>query len=222
MLKILTISLLLYPWGISFGVGQLLVAPASTTVTFPNERNITVKNIGDAPMYINISLHQIENPGITPEKKIPISALADPIIIASPTKVSLGAGQSRNIKLTALKSPLKEQAYRLYVIPVSSFSVTDTDADKRISAPTVVSVGYGVLVRVLPSGSLTSELVYECQSKGIRLSNTGNSRADLSNISFGIGKKLDRIGVYPSTPIIIPHKNLTAKFKGEDYAISCE
>ncbi|EKT61998.1 hypothetical protein [Providencia burhodogranariea] len=222
MLKILTISLLLCPWSISFGAGQLLVAPASTTITFPNERNITVKNTGDAPMYINISLHKIENPGVTPEKKIPISALADPMIIASPTKVSLGAGQSRSIKLTALKAPLKEQAYRLYVIPVSSFSVTDSDADKRISAPTVVSVGYGVLVRALPSGSLTSELVYECQSEGIRLSNTGNSRADLSNISFGVGKMLDRIGIYPSTPVIIPHKSLTAKFKGEDYSISCK
>lgn len=222
MLKILMISLLLCPWGISFGAGQLLVAPASTTVTFPNERNITVKNTGDAPMYINISLHKIDNPGITPEKKIPISDLADPVVIASPTKVSLGAGQSRSIKLTALKAPLREQAYRLYVIPVSSFSVTDTEADKRISAPTVVSVGYGVLVRVLPSGSLTSDLVYECQSAGIRLSNTGNSRADLSNVSFGVGKMLDRIGIYPSTPIIIPHKNLTAKFKGEDYSISCK
>lgn len=222
MFKILTISLLLIPLSISFGAGQLLVAPASTTITFPNERNITVKNTGDAPMYINISLHQIENPGITPEKKTPISALADPMIIASPTKVSLGAGQSRSIKLVALKAPLKEEAYRLYVIPVSSFSVTDAEANKKISAPTVVSVGYGVLVRVLPTGSLTSELVHECKSEGIRLSNTGNTRADLSNVSFNAGKTIDRIGIYPSTPIVIPHKNLTAKFKGEDYAISCK
>ncbi|MGJ3355350.1 hypothetical protein [Providencia sp. Je.9.19] len=225
MLRLFLLCILLIQFGNAWAVGQLLVTPASTTVVSKQSRIITIKNTGDAPIYVNVSLFHVENPGLTPEIKTSIQEMLEPNIIASPTKISLGPGQSREVKLVGLNAPVKETVYRLYVLPVSSFNVIGgKEANKKISAPTVISVGYGVLVRVLPDGEVHQELTYECKSDGMLLINNGNTRADLMNVTTDDSKQkaISRLSVYPSTPVHFSYKSFVAKFKGKEFSASCK
>ena len=70
--------------------GELMVMPATLKVYNNHEHTVNVKNLGDAPLYLSISLQKVMNPGESPEKKQPISALTHPGMLASPDKLTLG------------------------------------------------------------------------------------------------------------------------------------
>ena len=79
--------------------GELMVMPATLKVYNNHEHTVNVKNLGDAPLYLSMSLQKVLYPGVSPEKKQPISALAHPEMLASPDKITLGPGQSRAVSL---------------------------------------------------------------------------------------------------------------------------
>lgn len=205
----------------SWGTGNLFVMPITTEIAYPKEKSITVKNTGDSPLYIDLSLYKVENPGNNPEKKHLVTELKAPKIIASPTKVSLGAGQSRKIKLVTLAPVSQEEVYRLYVIPVSSITTKDNGLSDKISTPTVLSIGYGVLIRILPEKNLHSEIEYTCSTEGITLKNTGNIRAELDNVILDDKLRKNKMSIYPLSPITLNYKKMTAKYKDKDYSINC-
>ena len=55
--------------------GELMVLPATTKLFNAHEQKVTVKNMGDAPLYLNVSVRKVTNPGMTPEKKVDLGDL---------------------------------------------------------------------------------------------------------------------------------------------------
>lgn len=197
--------------------GQLMVMPATTRVFNNHEQNVTVKNMGDAPLYLSISLQKVMNPGLVPETKVPLGELEHPGMLASPEKLTLGPGQSRKVSLKSLFEPEAEGLYRLYIVPVRSLKVDDAPKDK-ITAPMSVAIGYGVLVRHMPPPEKQrSGWSHSCDKSGITLVNTGNVRHVLSDV----GKAGETVGLFPGTPQHFPGKTLSLHDKDQARTLDC-
>ncbi|KER74464.1 pilus assembly protein [Burkholderia cepacia] len=201
--------------------GELMVMPASTRVYATHDQKVTVRNMGDAPLYLSISLQKVMNPGLMPEKKVDLGQLDNPGVIASPDKLTLGAGQSRQIELRSLLEPAQEELYRLYVIPVRSLKVDDAPKDK-ISAPMSVAIGYGVLVRHLPPpGKLRVSWTHRCDDGGITLEATGNVRALFSDLSYDGAKQPQTVAVFPGTPQHFSTRRMTLRVDDASKTLEC-
>ncbi|MBN3787644.1 pilus assembly protein [Burkholderia sp. Ac-20353] len=201
--------------------GELMVMPASTRVYSTHEQKVTVKNMGDAPLYLNIGLQKVMNPGMTPEKKVDIGQLDNPGLIASPDKLTLGPSQTRQIVLKSLMEPGQEELYRLYIVPVKSLKVDDAPQDK-ITAPMSVAIGYGVLVRHLPPpGKLRAGWAHRCENGGITLESTGNVRAVLSEVMYDGAKQPQTIAVFPGAPQHFATKRMTLNVNDQKKTLEC-
>ncbi|WP_157655942.1 pilus assembly protein [Burkholderia ubonensis] len=201
--------------------GELMVMPATTKLFNAHEQKVTVKNMGDAPLYLNISVQKVENPGMTPEKKIDLGDLAHPGMLASPDKLTLGAGQTRTVVLKSLAEPEQEALYRLYIVPVRSLKVDDAPKDK-ITAPMSVAIGYGVLVRHMPPpGKQRSGWTHRCERDGLTLENTGNIRQVLSEVTTGKGALPQTVAVFPGTPQHFATKRMSLRADGEPVVLEC-
>jgi len=197
--------------------GELMVMPATTRVFNNHEQTVTVKNMGDEPLYLSISLQKVMNPGLTPEKKVPLGELERPGILPSPEKLTLGPGQSRRVSLKSLFEPAEEALYRLYIVPVRSLKVDDAPKDK-ISAPMSVSIGYGVLVRHMPPPD--KQRVgwnHRCGAGVITLVNTGNVRQLLSDV----GKPGETVALFPAAPQQFSGKHLSLRDKNRVETLDC-
>ena len=86
------------------------------------------------------------NPGIEPERKVPLSEIERGP--AGPSRPLVGGLQSRKIAQVVGRASA-EALYRLYVIPAKVMQVEQAPQDK-ITAPMSVAIGYGVLVRHMP------------------------------------------------------------------------
>ncbi|MBK5408893.1 hypothetical protein JFU58_10115 [Pseudomonas sp. TH34] len=187
--------------------GQLMVMPATTRVFNAHEQTVTVKNMGDAPLYLSISLQKVMNPGLVPETKVDLGQLEHPGVLASPERLTLGPGQSRKVGLKSLFEPVDEELYRLYIVPVRSLKVDDAPKDK-ISAPMSVAIGYGVLIRHMPPpDKQRSGWSHSCDTSGITLVNTGNVRYVLSEV----GKRAETVALFPGTSQHFPGKTLSLR-----------
>ena len=181
--------------------GELMVMPATLKVYNNHEHSVNVKNLGDEPLYLSISLQKVMNPGISPEIKQPLSALTHPGMLASPDKLTLGPGQSRAINLKSLVEPEAETLYRLYIVPVRSMQVEQAPEDK-ITAPMSVAIGYGVLVRHMPPpAKQQTGWTHRCTGDGVTLENTGNISLQLSELeSVGSKQPKTKVALFPGTP----------------------
>lgn len=178
--------------------GELMVMPARLKVFDGHEYGVTLKNLGDAPLYLSISLMKVKNPGLSPEDKIPLSELEHPGLLASADKLTLGPGQSRVVNLKSLSVPAVEDMYRLYVVPVKAMQVESAPQDK-ITAPMSVSVGYGVLIHHMPPpAQQRSAWSYRCEGTGVTLENTGNVHLVLEDIASPDRKQeQNRVVLFP-------------------------
>jgi hypothetical protein len=202
--------------------GELMVLPAATRVYSTHDQKVTVKNMGDAPLYLSISLQKVMNPGVTPEQKVDLGQLDNPTMIASPDKLTLGPGQSRQIDVKSLSEPEREELFRLYVVPVRSLTVDDAPKDK-ISAPMSVSIGYGVLVRHLPPpGKLHMSWAHRCEDGGITLEATGNVRTLFSEVVHDGTKTPQTIAVFPGTTQHFATKRMTVSVNDEQKTLVCQ
>lgn len=196
--KILLSLLMLGP-SLALAEGELMVMPASLKVYNNHDHVVNVRNVGDAPLYLSITLQQVMNPGIEPEKKLPLSQIERPGMLASPDKLTLGPGQSRAISLKSLAEPAVEALYRLYIVPVRSMQVENAPENK-ITAPMSVSVGYGVLIRHMPPPALQrSGWTHRCEAGGVTLENTGNVREVLSDVAAGSAQVKNKVALFPGT-----------------------
>ncbi|MBN3794103.1 pilus assembly protein [Burkholderia sp. Ac-20392] len=201
--------------------GELMVIPASTRVYGSHEQKVTVKNMGDAPLYLNIALQKVMNPGMTPEKKVELGQLDNPGLIVNPDKLTLGPSQSRQIVLRSLMEPSQEELYRLYIVPVRSLKVDDAPHDK-ITAPMSVAIGYGVLVRHMPPVSeIRTGWTHRCEDGGITLETTGNVRAVLSNVSYDGVQQPQTVAVFPGVPQHFMTKRMTLRANDEQRTLVC-
>ncbi|MFJ2362206.1 hypothetical protein ACIPIN_00545 [Pseudomonas sp. NPDC087697] len=211
------IGLLLLACGSAQAEGELMVMPATTRVFNNHEQKVTVRNMGDAPLYLSISLQKVMNPGLVPETKVPLGELEHPGMLASPERLTLGPGQSRKVSLKSLFEPVEEELYRLYIVPVRSLKVDDAPNDK-ISAPMSVSIGYGVLVRHMPAPDKQhTGWSHSCDVSGITLTNTGNVRHVLSDV----GKIGETVALFPGTPHQFPGKSLSLRDNDQARTLDC-
>ncbi|MBR7945635.1 pilus assembly protein [Burkholderia cenocepacia] len=201
--------------------GELMVLPATTKLFNAHEQKVTVKNMGDAPLYLNVSVLKVTNPGVTPEKKVELGDLERPGMLASPDKVTLGPGQTRAIVLKSLVEPEQEALYRLYIVPVRSFKVDDAPQDK-ITAPMSVAIGYGVLVRHMPPpGKQRSGWTHRCERGGVTLENTGNVREIFNDVTVDKTTPAQTIAVFPGTPQHFATKRLSLRVGDKPMTLEC-
>ncbi|WET16398.1 pilus assembly protein [Yersinia intermedia] len=202
---------------------QLMVTPISIKVFNQHEQRISVRNTGDAPLYLSISLAKVDNPGEAQERKTLISQLQHPELMATPNKLTLGPNQSRDILLTSLQEPANETVYRLYVVPVKSLEFSGTTDDK-ITAPVTLSVGYGVLIRHLPApANQRTALEHRCGANEITLINGGNTRLLLSQIKAASANNAltDVLALFPGTPQTLKTRQFSAVLDGKPVEITC-
>lgn len=211
------IGLLLLTCGSAQAEGELMVMPATTRVFNNHEQKVTVKNMGDAPLYLSISLQKVMNPGLVPETKVPLGELEHPGMLASPERLTLGPGQTRKVSLKSLFEPVEEELYRLYIVPVRSLKVDDAPKDK-ITAPMSVSIGYGVLVRHMPAPDKQHiGWSHRCDAGAITLVNTGNVRHVLSDV----GKIGETVALFPGIPQHFPGKSLSLRDNDQARTLDC-
>jgi len=201
--------------------GELMVIPATTKVFNAHEQKVTVKNMGDAPLYLKITVQKVMNPGMAPEKKVNLGELDHPGLIASPDRLTLGPGQTRAIVLKSLVEPEQEALYRLYIVPVRSLKVDDAPQDK-MTAPMSVAIGYGVLVRHMPPpGKQKSGWTYRCDGDGLTLENTGNIRQIFTDVVYDKAKPAQTLAVFPGTPQHFATRHMTLSVDGEPVTLDC-
>lgn len=206
---------------IAHAEGELMVMPATTKVFNAHEQKVTVRNLGDAPLYLNIGVQKVVNPGMTPEKKVDLGDLDHPGMLASPDKLTLGPGQTRSIVLKSLAEPESEEVYRLYIVPVRSLKVDDAPQD-RITAPMSVAIGYGVLVRHMPRpDKQRSGWTHRCENDGLTLENTGNIREVFTDVVYDSSKPAQTLAVFPGTPQRFATRHMTLRVDDKPITLDC-
>ncbi|MGS0895683.1 pilus assembly protein [Burkholderia stagnalis] len=201
--------------------GELMVMPATTKLFNAHEQKVTVRNMGDAPLYLNVSVQKVTNPGATPEKKVDLGDLERPGLLASPDKVTLGPGQTRAVVLKSLAEPEREALYRLYIVPVRSFKVDDAPQDK-ITAPMSVAIGYGVLVRHMPPpGKQQSGWTHRCERDGVTLENTGNIRQIFNDVMVDKSASPQTVAVFPGTPQHFATRRMSLRVDEKPVTLEC-
>ncbi|WP_422526643.1 pilus assembly protein [Serratia fonticola] len=222
----LLLSLLTSLSGLSLNASagpQLMVTPISLKVFNQHEHRVSIRNTGDAPLYLSISLVKVDNPGLAQEHKTPISQLPHPELMATPNKLTLGPNQSRDILLTSLQEPANETVYRLYVVPVKSLEISGAP-DNKITAPMTISVGYGVLIRHLPAPSNQRKaLEHRCGNNEIILLNSGNTRQLLLQVKTALANNatIDVLALFPGTPHVLKTRQLSAYLDDKRVEIKC-
>lgn len=222
-LRTILLSLMVLGPSLAHAEGELMVMPASLKVYNNHDHVVTVRNVGDAPLYLAITLQKVINPGIEPEQKLALSQIDHPGMLASPDKLSLGPGQSRAISLKSLAEPAVEALYRLYILPVRSMQVEDAPKGK-ITAPMSVSVGYGVLIRHMPPPALQrTGLTHRCDAGGVTLENTGNVRMVLSDVAVaGSSQIKNKVALFPGTPQLFAGKRLSFVIDDASQTLDCD
>lgn len=158
---------------------------------------VQIVNRGDRIEYVSISLERLLNPGVelADEKLESVGDAPQPALYASPFRVTLAPGQTKNITLKPIRSVETETVYRLYVRPVVKML---SDGQQRVAGTVVVNLAFKGLVRQLPDkGRALAEMA--CDEHGARVTATGNVRYSVSGAIVD-GRKLDDFNVYPGTP----------------------
>lgn len=203
--------------------GQLMVMPARSIIEGMQSRSVQVSNLGNKPLYLNVTLNKIENPGQTPEKKISIGDIEKPEIMTNVAKITLGPGQRREINLVPLKEPLQENLYRLYIVPVSSMKIIGRDEKNKIDAPVTFGVGYGVLIHHMPlSTKQNTKFSFKCIADGITLTADGNISSKLINVESLPAKSVPaEFKVFPGTPRTFKAVMIKGNENGRSFVASC-
>ncbi|WP_070106709.1 pilus assembly protein [Burkholderia plantarii] len=206
---------------VALAEGELMVMPATTKVFNGHDQQVTVKNMGDGPLYLKISVLKVMNPGLTPEKKVSLGDVEHPGIIASPDKLTLGPGQMRDVVLKSLFAPKQEELYRLYIVPVRSLKIDAAPANK-ITVPVSVAIGYGVLVRHMPPpGVQRRGWTHRCEGDGMTLENTGNVREVFTHVVYDGTRSAQTIAVFPGTPQHFATKRMSLDIDDKTTKLEC-
>ncbi|AAM84020.1 putative exported protein [Yersinia pestis biovar Microtus str. 91001] len=222
--SILSIALLLAPGSATHG--QLLATPTRIAVEAQElKRTVQVYNSGDTPLYLDITLQRVDNPGVNPERKTPISEISQPEMIFNPNRITLGPRQKRDITLIPLKSPVQETLYRLYINPVLNIKAVGDGEDKsKVHAPMTISIGYGVLIHHLPpAAAQTRHWQHQCSTTGeLTLTATGTVHSKFKQLESGGNAALaDSLNLYPGTALTLPVKQLNGEVDGEKFSLRC-
>lgn len=112
-------------------------------------QELYAENIGDTPLYLDISQHLLLNPGQAPEHLEPIQEVKRPALLVTPGRLVLAPGQKQRMVIKEIEPPSQTQIWRVTFRPRERLVI---DAG-RASAPLVVSIGYGVVIFQLGSNA---------------------------------------------------------------------
>lgn len=106
---------------------------------------LSVENIGDMPLYIDVTQQQVQMPVTSPEVRIPVGEVVSPSLLISPPRLVLAPGQKRELSVAVLCEPQQRQVWRITFRPRERFGVQSSDA-ALTQVPLSVSIGYGVVI----------------------------------------------------------------------------
>nr|WP_081076509.1 hypothetical protein [Burkholderia cepacia] len=107
------------------------------------------ENVGDTPLYLDVTQQLVMNPGESPERLVLVTEVPRPTLLVFPDRLALAPGQKYRVALKELGMPEHAQAWRLTFRPRERVVVDSVDGS-GIEAPLVVSVGYGVVIYQMP------------------------------------------------------------------------
>ena len=159
------------------------------------------------------------NPGIEPERKVPLSEIERPGLLAHPDRLSVGGPVAQD-RAQVVGEPSAEALYRLYVIPAKVMQVEQAPQDK-ITAPMSVAIGYGVLVRHMPPvAKQTTGWTHRCEGREMVLENTGNVRVVLLDARRTSAEPRN-LALFPGVPQRIADGGLRWNDGGASRSLSC-
>ncbi|MCK8540181.1 pilus assembly protein [Yersinia ruckeri] len=211
---------------------NLVADPTRTTIEgLQKNRTVRAYNSGDTPLYLDVTLVRIENPGEIAEIKTPIGEIKRPEMIFNPTRITLAPNQEREINLIPLQMPQQETLYRLYINPVLDLKPASLSAkpEQTISAPMILSIAYGVLIHHVPEKKMQRKSwSHQCVAEGIQLTATGNVRSQFTRLNLWSKKQKQKQketekskSIYPGTPYIVPVKQLSGEADGVPFDLHC-
>ncbi|MGY6241256.1 hypothetical protein [Burkholderia ambifaria] len=105
-----------------------------------------VENIGDTPLYLDVTQHLVTNPGYTPEHLVPVTEVEQPTLLVLPSRLTLSPRQRYKMAIKELATPSNSQVWRLTFRPKENIVVDAGEAADGQPAPLIISVGYGVVI----------------------------------------------------------------------------
>lgn len=137
----------------SQAAGVLRLSQSKITLGGPEHvGKLTVKNVGDSPLYLDITQELVQTPLTNPEVRSPVGEVVSPSLLISPMRLMLGPQQQREISVKELRKPEQRQIWRVTFRPREHISVQGVTSDNT-QVPLSVSVGYGVVVYQLSAAS---------------------------------------------------------------------
>ncbi|MGZ2748872.1 hypothetical protein [Burkholderia stagnalis] len=109
------------------------------------------ENVGDTPLYLDVTQQLVMNPGESPERLVPVSEAPSPTLLVSPNRLALAPGQKYRVMLKELGTPTQAKVWRLTFRPRERI-VVDAAGLSGTQAPLVISVGYGVVIYQMARG----------------------------------------------------------------------
>ncbi|MDR8076630.1 hypothetical protein KPA96_13270 [Burkholderia cenocepacia] len=103
------------------------------------------ENVGDTPLYLDVTQRLLANPGEIPERLVPVEVVDHPGLLVLPGRLTLAPGQKYKMVLKELDVSMQPQVWRVTFRPREHI-VVEAGQDGRTSSPLFVSVGYGVVI----------------------------------------------------------------------------
>ncbi|WP_217588605.1 hypothetical protein [Burkholderia sp. GbtcB21] len=103
------------------------------------------ENVGDTPLYLDVTQQLVTNPGQSPERLVPVTDVMRPALLVSPNRLTLAPGQKYRVMLQEFETSSQAQVWRLTFRPRERI-VVDANNASGTQAPLVISVGYGVVI----------------------------------------------------------------------------
>lgn len=138
----------------------------------PARQDVTVINAGKEPLYVQVQILEVQQPGTPQEKRVPVTSPDEMTMLVTPTRLVVEPGGRRPLRLVNLKpDSTVERVYRVNVSPV----VGKLEMESTSNAMAVkVVVGYQLLVLTSPK-SPEDGLEVKRTGKAAVLRNTGNT-----------------------------------------------
>lgn len=144
------IGLLLACCALSIGTGHtagvLRLSHSEITLGGPERSGrLEAENIGDSPLYLDVTQQKVQTPLTVPEVRIPVGEVPSPSLLVSPMRMVLGPGQKQVLDLRVLRQPQRRQIWRITFRPRENFTA-EARNDEGTIVPLSVSIGYGVVI----------------------------------------------------------------------------
>lgn len=127
-------------------VGVLRLSNSEITIGGPEPAGrLEAENVGDSPLYLDITQELVQLPVTNPEIRIPLGHIDFPSLLVSPPRLVLRPGQKQVLNVKVLRQPKRRKIWRVTFRPRENISVQG-QSDAGPLVPLSVSIGYGVVI----------------------------------------------------------------------------